>query len=359
MTTADFAKFKAIVLSDPDCVMDPSPIGFVADTKAVWSPAVSGNVILIGTDPTLHSGGQPGAVTLIDNSIRFAASGSGGTGLYFSLSCYYTDDASATVDALSEFGTFAVRGALGCYNDAHIVASSEAMTSLTDAALSDWSCSVHEAFAEYPTAGVGGFQALAIAKDIMGVGSQSFGDGSSGLPYIISRGAVPAGCGNAKYEPRFGEECDHGADRNGSPGDLCDKSCKCLYGVLDAAAGTCKPAPPSSVGTGLPPAASGGGGSGPYHNATYVPSLSPCIPPPPPPQVNSWITKHTCFSHSTPVPYPAATAPYPTTAKPTYTPCGAAIVGIEIIKVVDITETCPDGSTGQSAVSRSLYPLPC
>lgn len=256
MTTADFAKYKAIILSDPNCVGSPTPIKFVEDTKAVWSPAIRGNMILIGTDPTLHSGAQPGAVTLIDNSVRFAASGSE-TGLYFSLSCYWSNTESATVDALSEFGSFKVRGRLNCYNDAHIVASSEAMTSLDDKALSDWSCSVHEAFSEYPTTGVGGFQALAIAKDILGVGSQSFGDGTNGLPYIISRGATPAGCGNSIYEPKFNEECDHGSS-NGATGDLCDKSCKCLYGVLDAAAGTCKPAPPVSSGT----------PGGPYHNAT-------------------------------------------------------------------------------------------
>jgi len=255
MTTADFAKFKAIILSDPNCVDNPSPVSFVSDTKAVWSPAVTGNMIVIGTDPTYHSGRQPGAVTLIDNSVRFAASGSG-TGLYFALSCYYHDAKTASVDVLSEFGKFTVRGDLGCYNDAHIVATSEAMTSLTDASLSNWRCSVHEAFAEYPTSGRGGFQALAIAKGILGVGSQNFADETRGLPYIISRGATPTGCGDGKYEPKFNEECDHGSN-NGKAGDLCDKSCKCLYGVLDAKAGTCKGAPPTS--SGMP---------GPYHNAT-------------------------------------------------------------------------------------------
>ena len=48
MKTEDFAKFKAIVISDPSCVGDPSGIQFLEDTKDVWGPAVMGNMILIG-----------------------------------------------------------------------------------------------------------------------------------------------------------------------------------------------------------------------------------------------------------------------------------------------------------------------
>src|SRR5205814_7523623 len=109
---------------------------------------------------------------------------------------YYGSIDSSEVPSLAYFGKFVVQGNLNCYNNAHIVAGSKAMDSLTDASLSDWHCSVHEAFSEYPISGVGGFQALAIAKDIMRVGSQTFGDGTSGVPYIISRGATPAACGN-------------------------------------------------------------------------------------------------------------------------------------------------------------------
>lgn len=300
MTTADFAKFKAIIIPDPDCVYDTSPIKFFEDTKAVWSPAVTGNVVLIGTDPTLHSGGQPGAVTLIQKAVKFAASGTG-TGLYFCLSCYYNDVDTADVAALTPFGTFTVRGKLGCYNNAHIVAGSPAIDGLTDTSLSGWSCSVHEAFASYPMAGVGGFQGLAIAKDILGLGSQTYGDGSMGLPYIISRGAIPAGCGNGKFEPSVGEECDHGS-ANGADGDLCTKSCKCLYGVLDAGAGTCKSAPPVS---GMP--------SG-YTNTSSV--------------------------------------PYPTTTPSS--PC-VTIIGVEIIEIITIVEVCPEGSTGKTTFPLTIH----
>jgi hypothetical protein len=81
---------------------------------------------------------------------------------------------------------------LSCYDKVHIVASSPALGALNDADLSNWGCSIHEAFSLYPSIGVNGFQALAIAQDVIGDGSQTFGDGTVGLPYIISRGATPA-----------------------------------------------------------------------------------------------------------------------------------------------------------------------
>src|SRR4051812_32698513 len=51
MTTSDFAAFKAIILSDPICGPDPSVLSFLDDTKATWSPAIQGNMVLIG-NPT-------------------------------------------------------------------------------------------------------------------------------------------------------------------------------------------------------------------------------------------------------------------------------------------------------------------
>lgn len=48
MGTTDFAAFKAIILADNYGDSDLSDIQFLEDTKAVWSPAVTGNMILIG-----------------------------------------------------------------------------------------------------------------------------------------------------------------------------------------------------------------------------------------------------------------------------------------------------------------------
>jgi len=239
MTTADFAKYQAIVISDPDCG-DLTNIDFFNVSKAVWSPAITGNVILIGTDPTRHLG-TGGAEQLMKNSIQFAAAhtdpmGNHMTGLYFSLSCYYNDVESAYVDSLSAIGDFNVRGNLSCYNDIHLVARSAAINSLADSDLSNWDCSVHEVFTSYPSNGVNGFNALAIANGVLGPGAQQFADNTTGLPYIISRGASPMACGDGIWDPTFGEECDDG---NLIDGDGCSSTCRCESNVPNGD-GTCK-----------------------------------------------------------------------------------------------------------------------
>lgn len=227
MTTADFGKYKAIIIPDPECgAVDD--VNFLDATKDVWSPAVEGNIILIGTDPGFHSSSRDGALTLIDDGVNFAASGNG-TGLYYALSCYYDSVDAATVDSLSYFGSIQVRGQLACYNDAHLVAESPALGTLDDAALSDWSCSVHEVFTSFPTTGPLAFEPLAIAQGATGDGLKDFADGTSGIPYIIVKGATPAGCGDGVWDPSVEEECDDGP-LNGTPDSECSSSCKCLQG---------------------------------------------------------------------------------------------------------------------------------
>lgn len=228
-TTADFAKYKAIVIPDPDCG-SVDDIAFLDATKAAWSPAILGNIILIGTDPGFHASSRKGAITLMNDAVQFSAAGNG-TGLYFALSCYYDAVDSATVDSLSEFGDINVRGNLACYNDAHLVADSTALGTLDDAALSDWSCSVHEVFTSYPTTGLYGFEPLAIAEGADGTGLKDFADGTTGIPYIIVKGAIPAGCGDGVWDSSLEEECDDG-DLNGTPGSKCSASCKCLSGSV-------------------------------------------------------------------------------------------------------------------------------
>lgn len=247
MATADFEKYKAIIISDPDCGTINN-ISFLEGTKAAWSPAVMGNIILIGTDPGFHSSSRDGALTLIDDAVKFAASGNG-TGLYFSLSCYYNDDDTITVDSLSYFGDITVRGQLACYNDAHLVANSSALGKLDDASLSNWSCSVHEVFTNYPTTGLYGFEPLAIAEGATGSGEKDFADGSSGIPYIIVKGATPAGCGDGIWDPSLEEECDDGP-LNGTPGSNCSSSCKCLNGA--SAPGVCNSNTTTSTSSYLP-----------------------------------------------------------------------------------------------------------
>ncbi|KAK3985620.1 hypothetical protein QBC44DRAFT_249956 [Cladorrhinum sp. PSN332] len=234
MTTADFVKYKAIIIPDCNCNTSLNTIKFLDDTKKVWSPAVTGNVVLIGTDPSYHIKWYKlaGAYAMMQDSIKLAASGKNGTGMYFSMSCYYQNKALPTpIESLSEIGDFKIRGNLTCLNRAHIVATDESMTSLDDKMASNWNCSVHEVFTEYPTTGSGAFEPLAIALNTTGMGNRGFADGTSGIPYIIARGATPLGCGNNITDAEYNEECDWGK-ANGKPDSLCSSSCKCLFGTI-------------------------------------------------------------------------------------------------------------------------------
>ena len=86
MTAADFAAFDAILF--PDIGFLPY-LGAANANKAVWSSAIRGNIVVIGTRELFpgYFGGQH--LQLITNAINFAASGPG-TGLYVSLSNYYS-----------------------------------------------------------------------------------------------------------------------------------------------------------------------------------------------------------------------------------------------------------------------------
>jgi cysteine-rich repeat protein len=218
-SSTDFATYRAIVLGDATC----NGVGAIAAAEAnktTWGSVINGNIILVGTDPVYHENftrSDIGAVT--DGAVKFAADIPGKTGAYISLSCYYHGTTSATpVSVLDPFGTFTVTG-VGCYDDAHKVADHPALTGITDVTLSNWSCSVHEAFDNFPAS----FLPLAIAQNIGGPGSLTFADGTFGIPYILARGGdlVPAACGDGTVQPP--EECD---DDNIINGDGCSAQCK-------------------------------------------------------------------------------------------------------------------------------------
>ncbi|KAK6541960.1 hypothetical protein TWF694_007733 [Orbilia ellipsospora] len=214
MSVNDFKQYKAIIIGDP-IESDPSYLDELMPNRKTWGAAVEGNVIIIGTDTSNHYGN---AQDLMSNGIAFAATGKG-TGLYFSLSKYYGGLNETNVPVLDIFGNFSVRGDLNtdssdeCYDDVHIVARNQVLNGITDYSLSNWSCSVHEAFVNFPSTGSQSFVPLAIAQDVPGDGSRKFSDGTSGIPYIIVRGEVsPVGCGNGRIDP--GEECDGGSGCN-------------------------------------------------------------------------------------------------------------------------------------------------
>jgi hypothetical protein len=182
MTAAQFDAFDAIVLGDPHC-QGLGPTAAAEANAATWSSVVDGNVLVIGTDEVFHRG--QGGQALMDKGASFVVAEAGKTGAYISLSCYYhanpSDPPISPVPVLAGFGTFTVRG-VGCFNDAHIVAEHPALEGLSDATLSNWGCSVHEAFNDWPLQ----FEVLAIAEGIDAFFTAP--DGSEGTPYILARG---------------------------------------------------------------------------------------------------------------------------------------------------------------------------
>ena len=181
MTAADFDSYDAIVLGDPTCGT-LGPEAAATANAAVWSSVVDGNVVVIGTDETYHQ--SSGGADLMEKAAAFTVAAAGKTGAYISLSCYYHGTAAATpVPLLGGFGTFTATG-VGCFNNAHIVATHPALTGLTDSTLSNWSCSVHEGFDSWPLS----FEVLAIAQGIGTVFTAP--DGSVGTPYILARGVA-------------------------------------------------------------------------------------------------------------------------------------------------------------------------
>ncbi len=183
MTTADFAAYEGIILGDPNC-SGMSQFQAAIDNVDVWSPAIDGNTILIGTDPVVHlSGGVngTGGQALTDQGVGFALDGAGDTGLYLTLSCSSGDPLAN--ELLSGFGTFETEGTQ-CDDDIHIVASHPAIADLTDDELANWGCSTHEGFTVWPEAS---FQVLALA--IVAVDPVfTAEDGTQGNPYILANG---------------------------------------------------------------------------------------------------------------------------------------------------------------------------
>ena len=215
MTTGDFAQYRAIVFGDPTCRDTPDPTLTVAEAnKATWSAAVTGNMVVIGTDPITHQL-QGQANQLTTNAINFAASGAA-TGLYMSLSCYYFEaPADTPVSVLSEFGDFRVQGQItppldACPNDVSIVAPGHPVVhGITKPGLDDWFCSIHEVFNAFP-ASVG-----VVVRDT-----------PTALPYVIAGRSPKARLCAAGQEDKGNGEVE---DENGGNGgdfdfDECDEN---------------------------------------------------------------------------------------------------------------------------------------
>lgn len=219
LTTAQFASYGALILGDPTCT-GSRPAAAEANA-ATWGAAVTGNVLINGTDPVFHAaqGGELATRRFVD----FAVANSSKTGLYVSLSCSYDSTVAhtpvAVLDALRP-GGFTVTG-VGCWNDAHIVATHPALVGLSDATLSNWRCSVHEAFDSYPP----DFQVLAMARNIGSTFTAS--DGSVGTPYILASGSglrsFPEPVASERYGRRWWQSHGHGHTARQGHGLACQR----------------------------------------------------------------------------------------------------------------------------------------
>lgn len=212
----DFATYEALVVGEMTCThTDPGPLLEAELTAALWASEVTGNVIVVGTDPQSHTAN--GADLFSRDAIGFAASGAG-TGAYVSLGCHYAVATPGTpVPVLSGFGSFSVQGDVGGHWDAHQVAMDPGMVLVSDAILSNWfPTSSRELFESFPAT----FSPHVIVEDGTGPLALSFPDGSSGIPYVLSRGATMSLCGNGEVDP--GELCDDG---NYVSGDGCSEDC--------------------------------------------------------------------------------------------------------------------------------------
>jgi cysteine-rich repeat protein len=221
MSTEDFRQYKALVFGVtvhyPDSQPDWSGI---EASRSAWSPAVEGNVAVLGAYEYDYFNLTQAAGTLISNGLDFVAGEPNKTGLYFSLGeTYLFMWSESQVSALDGIGTFKVVGAerLSFNVNSHVVAAHPITVGLTDADL----FFTYEAFTLYPSS----FRPVTIARnwgeDWAPLPITNFSDGTRGIPYILVRGGFGATCGNGILE--VGEECEDG---NALDGDGCSQYCR-------------------------------------------------------------------------------------------------------------------------------------
>jgi RHS repeat-associated protein len=160
LSTSTFSSYSAIILGDPTCSSSASSsIGAAVSDVSTWSPAITGNVVIGGNSPVAGAAGANpyGATTFTNDAVAYAlASGSGKTGLYVSLSCYYAAASAGTsVPVLSGLGTFTVGGGVSSSDSGTLNVPVEdgapSFLGMTNSALLSWSASVQETFGTWPS----------------------------------------------------------------------------------------------------------------------------------------------------------------------------------------------------------------
>lgn len=182
MSTSEFAAYNLLVVGDPRCndVFYNSPLTSSATT---WVPAVSGNVILIGTDPAFHGQFLAAPRTAMYNMLAYAGSKANATNLYLDLSC---SDAFAqpVLNVLSSGFSVQNYGT----NTVDVTSAGAQQLSLTTSDLANWNSSMHVEFTQWPA----NYTPLAVAQSPDCSPAVTTPGGVSGCPYILSRGVVGA-----------------------------------------------------------------------------------------------------------------------------------------------------------------------
>ncbi|MEO7096679.1 MAG: hypothetical protein ABI175_25705 [Polyangiales bacterium] len=144
MSTSDFAKFHLIVIGEGGVCPASTSYQAAFDTKATWSTAVKGRIVVTEQDPVFHSSfSSPGAGVFLNAALKWAASGPG-TGLYVAAEC-----GARSLDFMTGFGAFSSISGGG--DTVHITAPSHGtMIGSTDTSLSSWGSSFHGDITTFP-----------------------------------------------------------------------------------------------------------------------------------------------------------------------------------------------------------------
>ena len=139
---SDFAAFDAIVIGDKNC-SGPSSTDFepLYTSRATWTAAVTGNIVVTGTDAGCHSG-STGAAPFLLAAADWASSG-GGTGLYAS-----GDWGRRDFDYLDTWGTW---GTTTSHYDAVTITDSTHPIFTGVSTVSGWGNTAHAYIDTYPT----------------------------------------------------------------------------------------------------------------------------------------------------------------------------------------------------------------
>jgi hypothetical protein len=195
-TLADFQAFDAIVIGDPSYELQSPEVwaGAIAN-RAIWSAAITGNVLLYGEDPELHFfHGVNAAGAMIENGIRFAADGTApGPGFFVCFSTMNPDLPSpvdpmqrCSAHLLSGLGTFTM--VPGDYDVVRKLYSHPVTDCLTEEDLSFWQHSSHSGFTSWPA----GYVPLALMTDASAENRTPPGllpAGEMGLVHLLAKGS--------------------------------------------------------------------------------------------------------------------------------------------------------------------------